>query len=387
MSELNNQAYKSAPQIGFSGLPADISIDAPQELASAAWPALGRNGQAGVALVIKATLSPNSNGLLQLRDDASEIEPTERFYADARLSSLAAAGDMVPCKQGSEIIIHGAAQPCGEKAAVAAGFSLYRRDSGVLVDKWVWALGERESDSRGRIGAPEPITTPVPIRYEYAYGGPREAPLSHAYPFNPVGCGYRRWGAEIVAEEIPRIVRPRLKPPGRGTPPGFGPIPAGWAPRAGRFGKIDEKAYRLGEIRYLQPPHPAAYNYAPDDQRLAEPLQGNESITLGGLIPQTPCGDAISWHLPGLVPHLELVRRWQWETVSLSLDTLTIDTDRREATLSWRGWLSGSQATMANGMRVFIDHPPGCLASGLEPRSGALNASTSSSSWGSADGN
>ena len=129
MSELATKAAKTVPQIGFSGLPADISIDSAKPLASAAWPAIGGDGQAGVALLIKAALRPNGKGLLRLQDKAPPIEPTERFYTDARTSSVAAAGDMVPCKQGSEIILYGAVQPAGGRTAVAAGFSLHSQQN------------------------------------------------------------------------------------------------------------------------------------------------------------------------------------------------------------------------------------------------------------------
>lgn len=361
MSELNSEVPSSIPPSGFSGFPADLSIDAPQQLACAAWPAIGLDGQAGVAVLVKAAMSPRANGMLRLVDQAPIIEPADRYYAEPRTSSVVAAGDMVPFKQASEVLIHGSAQPGGGRAAVAAGFSLYSQDKGVLLAKWIWALGERQVESNGEVGGPEPLGSAVPIRYENAYGGPRDAPLSRAYPFNPVGCGYRRKGGALEGEVLPQIVLPRLNHSLRCTPPGFGPVAASWAPRAGRFGKIDEVAYRYGEIRYQQPPHPAAYNVSPDDQRLSAALSGNESITLCGMLPELPCGESASWHLPGVVARLELARRGKWEAVGLILDTLAIDTETSTATLSWRGWLIAGQAFAANGMRVMLDYLPGEL--------------------------
>ncbi|WP_200196170.1 DUF2169 domain-containing protein [Halorhodospira abdelmalekii] len=338
-----------------------LSVVAPKELAHSLWPASGVHGKKGVGVVLKLRLHPQADSkTLQPASTPPPIEPVERFHGRPQSSSVSAAADLVPFKRGAEVVIYGAAYPVPGQQSSVAGFALSSATDRLLLEKRIWVIGARSSRAAsGMASGVEPLIGPVPLHYELAYGGPSYAAqgqLGQGYALNPVGCGHCPWGGELTAgEPQPQWVWPNLCSRG-GQPAGLGPLAQAWAPRAERCGRLDEEAYRRGRLDYLQRPHPAVHNAAPDDQQLPEPLRGDECLTLYGLSPATAGGLAATWSLPGLTPRLALAgAAGGSRAVPLALDTVAVTTgERLTVDLSWRTWLSDAACASASLLHVDL---------------------------------
>ena len=131
---------------------------------------------------------------------------------------------------------------------------------------------------------------PVPLRWEYGYGGPD-------YPANPLGMG--RAAVEGV-RWLPQLELPHARvttPDAAVQPAGFGALDLLHPQRAALRGTYD------GD--YLQQHAPgfppdldwSHFNMAPRDQWLGAPLAGDEAYALENMHPTRPL---IEGHLPGL---------------------------------------------------------------------------------------
>ncbi len=174
------------------------------------------------------------------------------------------------------------------------------------------------------ITEPESFTT-LPLDYAHAFGGA-------GYAQNPVGKG-------LDGKELPNVEHPKgiiHTKDDRPEPGSFGPLSATWPERAGKMGKKYDKDYQKTRAPYFAEDFDWTYfNAAPADQQLQGYLKGDEEFALHNLHPAEPI---VNGRLPGVRPRL-LVRDKSGRTreVPLRLDTLLVDTNAQQITLTWRG--------------------------------------------------
>ena len=305
-----------------------------------AWPCPAADGRAGVAVVVKAAFGAGCGAVCRLQEAPPPLEPAERYPAHPATSAPAAPANRVPGKHGCDVWVSGAAQLADGAAWARVELALWDAGGSCLVGpKALWALGDGSPEAAAPALADE-APGRVPLRYELAYGGPVTASSrAERYPPNPVGRGHRPFGRPRPGEPEPRLLWAGGRATRRGAPAGLGPLAAGWAPRVGRQGRLDADAYRRGVLRYRRPPHPQAFNAAPDDQQAASPLRGDETVTLQGLVPGAPPGERVVWRLPGWRPAVTLVRGARAERLEVRLDTLGIEPEAQRLWAVWRGWL------------------------------------------------
>jgi hypothetical protein len=280
------------------------------------------------------------------------------------------------------------------KACEAIGTTPPKADT--IIDKKLIISGTREWKKRylltrtlslftlptWKLSSAAPLT-PLPIRYEYAYGGenkilvtdsaakrvkkkhrlagmlPQAAAknsdvnntqdipaIAHTvYPYNTVGRAFAEpWylnATKIKRLDAPQITAPNARISSIGqalTPIGFGIIARAWQPRLAFAGTYDQT--------WLEQRHPylpadfnfAYWNAAPADQQITPYLDGDETITLTNLcaanrpgahnVTRDAAGNTqLSFSLPGHRPFV-LVRFADGQIGELAarLDTLIIDT-------------------------------------------------------------
>jgi uncharacterized protein YjbI with pentapeptide repeats len=302
-----------------------------------------RPPEPGLTVVAKA--------VCQLRPDAvaeplAEIdgEPVlltgDLHHDDDTEASLRCDTDLAPHKPNTDVILVGHARAPGDRPvpALTVGFG---------VDGWhkrLSVFGDRSWLGRGR-GArptdPQPFRA-MPLRYERAFGGP-------AHARNPLGIGAAPRRAPDGGEvwPLPNIVDPgaHLGRPGEPQPvAGFGPLHRTW-PQRRMTGTYDD-----AWLAERWPWFPDDFDWrhfsaAPDDQRLREPLRGDETLTVEHMHPEHPVYRA---RLPGMRARVWLHARpaagapgplteVPLTEVPLRLDTLWVDMDAARLVLLWRG--------------------------------------------------
>ncbi len=183
-------------------------------------------------------------------------------------------------------------------------------------------------DAAGRLLLDKPLEvrseagfTRMPMVYEKAFGG-------EGSQENPVGVGERRGTGE------PAVCYPGI--PGRAA--GYAPLGSDWPARRKLLGSVPVAAL---EASVLELPESFDWTYfqaAPVDQRVAA-LQGDEWVLLSGLTAGKPMMRA---RLPGAravarLHGLSRVGMAEGHVLPLRADTLRLDGDRLEASITWRG--------------------------------------------------
>ncbi|WP_305047143.1 DUF2169 family type VI secretion system accessory protein [Geoalkalibacter sp.] len=333
------------------------SLDNRTNWSAALYPGWGRNGQRQFTLVIKAGFAFDVVGhLTPLARPA--IEETDRYRGEPGRSSLAAACETVPFKQGAELLLSGTAQPPGAGRTVGEVEIGLRRGEGATWSKTLRVFGRRRWTTGLLMavpGDPEPLDA-VPLIYENAYGGSDPADPDKIFAANPVGRGYSERGRRLKGLELPQLeTGPRCitSPTARPAPAGFGPLSPLWEPRLGAFAALNADATPQVGCPWGREVAADLFNAAPRDQRFAEPFRGGECLTLRGMVAGAPSGVPV--HLPRLRPEVRRVRAGQVETVEVCCDTLVMDTDARQIHLVYRAALSWEARNNDNVLVVVRD--------------------------------
>jgi uncharacterized protein YjbI with pentapeptide repeats len=237
--------------------------------------------------------------------------------ADGPEPSVRYPSDFAPFKPRADVLVVGHAHPSTPGAGVVSVqvvFGALHRAIAVVGDR-TW--------SGGAPTAPAPLT-PMPLRYERAFGGA-------GYDPNPLGVGLG--GALLPNLELPeRLLRGKGDRP---APACFAPVPATFRARASRLGRYD-----AAWLRERWPYFPADFdwgyfNSAPAEQQIPYP-RGDEPFSLSGLHPTVP---VLRGRLPGLAPraYAVLSAEHALREIPLRLDTLWFDADAQRVVLVWRG--------------------------------------------------
>ena len=262
-----------------------------------------------------------------------------------------------PCmaffKPATDVVLVGhALAPSSDTTQMKVGLKV-----GAL-EKLVQVYGERMwLREGGEMVATKPLAFErIPLRYERAFGGwdRRDAdPDKHrCYAPNPVGVGYQQVKppkedadeAEDEAEELepieglrlPNIEDPAdpLKRYGQlVAPAGFGFLSPHWEPRCKLIGTYDE-AWMEERMPYLAADFDRRFFNAASPGLIADGyLTGHEPVVVFGVAPKP-----MIFALPGVRAPTCTVERIGCEdaVLAMPLDTVHIDSDRHQLTLSYR---------------------------------------------------
>jgi hypothetical protein len=238
----------------------------------------------------------------------------DRHHGGDATRSLAVASDVVPFRPRVDVTLTGhAVAPRGRPSqAVAVRLAIVRAGAARL-DKVVHVYGDRAAAA----DAPSAFEH-VPLVYERAFGGP-------GHDANPVGTGAdgRSRPPNLVDPTHPRALA------------GFGPISRYWKARR-QFVSSEQRR----DLERIVPSVPSALDWryfqaAPEDQQL-EGLDGDEWVVLDGVHPDMA---RVQSQLPsaGAFARLVPTTGGPGELVAMVADTLAVDVDALEATLTFRG--------------------------------------------------
>lgn len=335
-------------------------------------------------LVLRQTLS-FANGPLAYVDEQAPLCAEDEFFGEANTSSVRQESDLCHYKPKCDVLVNATAVAPGAQPVPRFAVRLKVSDpqGQRVLEKTLTVTGARaweKSPTGWKLNAPEPLSS-LPLRYEYAYGGqcrvnaddphsahvpkafrltpeqqaqhPEQAnpPLAHTVcESNLLGQGYSEpWYRDAL--KLTRIAAPQIEAlddPIREidkpyAPQGLGVRHKGNPARRKLGGTID--AAFIESDRWLPEDFDfAVWNAAPEDQQ-CDFLQGDETLELINLCPpNTPgalrdtAGNTIlRLALPGDLPFV-LVNYPDGRVGELSahLDTLIIDTERKEVSCVWR---------------------------------------------------
>ncbi|MCH8544104.1 MAG: DUF2169 domain-containing protein [Alcanivorax sp.] len=307
----------------------------PTPLAAALRPGWAPNRRFQDTLILKQTWHFALDGTL-----TSETQPlceADAYHGEPLLSSLAASCETVPFKQGSELYLHGTAHPPRQGApAMEVAVALTHAD-GARWEKRLAVLGESHWQ-RALLGyrrSPLAALKPLPLHYEYAYGGTCPD-TEQRLPENPAGRGFNP-GRGLRDNRAPQIEWPttlQTRPGQQVAPAGLGPLASFWTPRHQAGGTFPDERMPEDGCPIALDAKPDLHNAAPLDQRFSHPFSGGEQLTLHGFFAEQTA--PVTLTLPASLPQ---VLHNGGEPLPMTCDTLVIDCDTRLVSRLFRAGL------------------------------------------------
>jgi hypothetical protein len=335
-----------------------FQLDNRTDWSAGLYPGWGRNRQRQQTLVFKVAYTFDAAGELSPLPQPT-IEETDRYRGDPETSSLIAANEIAPFKQGGELLLYGSAQPARSGGSVLQVKVSLRQRNNEFWSKELRVFGPRSWKRRlftALPSAPAPIEGSVELVFENAYGGTDPRNPEESFPANPAGVGFSLRGFSTKGLSLPQIeYGPSFitSPASRVTPAGFGPLAPHWEPRCQESADIDTESLAFGGCPWSKEPSETLYNSAPLDQRFDQPFSGEMSLQLKGLIADT--SQDILIHLPVVKPFVSFEGRPEIEIAPPQCDTLVIDTDQQQIHLVWRTALPMDLENPARGWIVLRD--------------------------------
>jgi hypothetical protein len=339
------------------------------------------DGQGGevVLLVVKAAFEIAEDGGVTLAQEPAKIRLCDEYVGDPKLGIPLADTDLSLYKPCVDVLLVGAqayaprGRPIdklfvelhvGHPDGVQSSEAAHDASQAQLI-KSLQVTGDRVWID-DRAGDPLPFVT-MPLGWERAYGGTvrsRDGDAKSELDLderNPLGIGWAgaRSCDPAVLSELPNIEDPGSNMVRRKSdcvPAGFGVVSRAWLPRRALAGTFD-----IGWERRRWPllPHdydPACNQSAAADQQLDQ-FVGGEPVRLVNL---TPAGEWL-FRLPHLDLPVHLIREGRLERVALRVDTIEIEPERRQLSLTGRVAVP-VERTRAPLEELVIGHvPPGWL--------------------------
>lgn len=289
-------------------------------------------GALQLTLVAKARFAMQHDRTMLLVE-APSLALADVHHGGDPARSLLRASDMVPFRPRVDVTLTGHAYAPGARAVRASAVRLgLFRDSVAVLDKVVHVMGDRtHADAQ-----PVPFER-MPLVYERAFGGP-------GCDANPVGCG-------LDGRGVPNL----LDPSQPDQPTGYGALAPTWKRRRQWLTSTMRRdlARRVPVVdvdwRYFQA--------APRDQQIAE-VRGDEWLVIDGM-------DATLLRLATQLPNARATARLYFgderrEGVAMVADSLAIDADAHEVTLTWRAAVALPPATDLRLLRAAaaVELPP-----------------------------
>ncbi len=295
-----------------------------------------------LTLVVKQSFEYDDQGKVFAMQDAPEIVVADDMLDEPTTSSLVAANETMPFKQGFEWYGNLTAYPPkGQQVKVIEVNVALQQGDAIASSKTLRVTGQRvwKSSLLGtKASQPSPLL-PTALNYEHTYGGVDAHKPDKLYEHNPAGVGYRvkhTKGAPLPLVEYP--AQTLSHPKSRIPPASYGPVPQFWQPRLSRVPQIDQQALMASQYPYKSALDPQMYNYAPQDQQLDIAFDDNVQLLLKGVSPNKDYLDVTRISLPFLPPRVAIGVDEHAEQIQLALvcDTLVLDTDANAFHLLWR---------------------------------------------------
>jgi hypothetical protein len=279
-------------------------------------------------------------------------------------SSLRYPGDVVLRKPNTDVYVTGTARLTSGQTQTAwiAGVQV-RNGKGILLQKNLRLTGPRQWEHRTLSGwtLTEPQTTnSVALRYENAFGGSHEkqintppdtqSPELVQHAANPAGVGFFD---KLQLDKRQRYAAPQIEVPENPVQSinqkyllaGFGPTARFWPCRSQYAGTYDA-AWQQQFAQSIIPDYPpdfdeAFFQAAHPDLVCKGYLRGDEIIGLAGLSPQS---HVLYLGLPGIgLVGSASDSNGREHVLPFVLDTVHVDLDTTQLTLTWRLTLARSQ--------------------------------------------
>lgn len=333
-----------------------VTAQGPFAVGSVLW--RDAHGRLVCTVVAKATyaLVPGESAPLE---SPLPIQEEDGHWDDDASKSVYVPSDLAPFKQAAEVVIVGSAFAPNERPAPRASARVVVEAIDKLVDVW----RPRRFRQDGLLEDSAPLKR-FSLRYEYASGGPGTD--------NPVGIDMER------ADPRGKYPVPQIVPPSHAIERrdefvpsiGLGPIAPSWPSRAS--GLTPTHAAWLRDR--TGSPLPAGFfarffQVAPPDQWLSRGLAANERLVLEGLHPEIP---RLVTNFSGIEPRAIVVGSHE-EPRRMQGDLLFIDTDRGQATLTYRAQIPVDEGLAE--LRVIVVGAPMGSAIGQDTLRAILAAS------------
>jgi len=330
-----------------------MQIDNFSPWAHEAMPMWGKNRKLQPILAVKTGFRWDEHGkLTPLTTEEITIEAVERFFDDdAENRSVAAGAELVPFKKGFELFIHGTAYPHKSNVATRVCAELLAKNGHASWSKELLVFGERQW-KRSLLGLipsdPKPLQ-PLPLAYEYSFGGKNETKENQLFEPNPSGIGFSTLDDIKLLPQIeqrPTITSPKQKV----APAGFAPLASHWQPRLKKLAAMDSEAALAGLCPYPMLVDDTLYNAAPEDQQWSKPPQPTDFIRLTG------------FHAEQVEQQIEvpvcqpLVLVNKKDKADLTWDTLIIDADNCQLYQIWRAQIPVAVDTLPS-LHIQITDP------------------------------
>ncbi|MFZ1470718.1 MAG: DUF2169 domain-containing protein [Paracoccaceae bacterium] len=297
-------------------------------------------GQEFLSLVIKATFDFPLPGEVPKRAKVQRPLIMADEYAGAPgFCAPLWETDFAFRKSACDVVAQGAAYAPGEKPTE-------RVRVGLRVGNWTKqfdVVGPRQWRTLGpKITATKPFPfTRLAFGYDTAFGGPDRSRADEqsppVYADNPYGLGFAtvRAGSRIDGLDLPlteAVDDPVTSPFGAHRPMALGPIPRIVPARVRHAGTYDEN-WKDAIFPFLPPDFDERYyQCAPPDQQIAPPATGTPVVIVG----MTPQGRE-EFRLPDTDLPVTVFRgRSIALQTTLRPDTLALDCEARQFTLTWR---------------------------------------------------
>ena len=274
---------------------------------------------------------------LTLCDEQKPVQLEDQFWGEPGQSSLRLESELAIVKPAADVVVLGSVYPQAEGATAT--------DASVRVgqtQKTVRAFGPRHwvrAATGMQVSAPA-LMAPVPLVYENAYGGLYTDPDTGQVmqdERNPVGQGYLPDADCAVpdAHPLPALENPEQligKPGDQPDPWSMGFVAQSWWPRRQLMGTYDAKWQATRNPLLPADYDDRANNAASAGLVCAGHLQGGEPVELINLSPS----GRLQFTVPRQGVRVETSMRNEPGQHVAALDTMIIEPDERQVTLSWR---------------------------------------------------
>lgn len=246
---------------------------------------MDKTGEKSWVVVVKATFLVRKDGTTELAEEQLPPLYSAEHHGDPGSSSIRYEADMIPSKQGTDVIVNALAYSPHGKAVDLVDVAMM---VGPL-QKRLRVFGDRVWDGglTGMIASTPIRFDRKPIVFERAFGGWDKSdpdPQRHRlYSPNPIGTGFATRSSQLVGQLLPNVELPAQlisrwddRPP----PAGFGAIASYWSPRLERGGTYDD-AWLKSKFPLLPDDFdPRFHQCALPDQQVAGYLRGGEGVSL-----------------------------------------------------------------------------------------------------------
>ncbi len=297
-------------------------------------------GREFLSLVIKATFDfPAPGGVPKRAKVQRPLIMADEYLGAPGFSAPLWETDFAFRKAACDVVAQGAAYAPGGKPAE-------RVRVGLRVGGWTKqfdVVGPRQWRTLGpSIAATRPFPfTRLAFGYDTAFGGPDRSRTDEksppVYADNPYGLGFAtvRAGSRVDGLDLPlteAVDDPVTSPFGAHRPMALGPIPRVFPTRLRYAGTYDDN-WKDNIFPFLPPDFDERYyQCAPPDQQIAPPASGTPVVIVG----MTPQGRE-EFRLPETSLPVTIFRgRNVALQTTLRPDTLALDCEARQFTLTWR---------------------------------------------------